>query len=293
MDSVALIYNRALVPKPPSTFEQFLELARAHTEPNSDRWGLALPLLSPTHVYPFMDGYGGYIYACQATSDIADADVSPAATPACDLEDIGLNNEGSVQGIQLVSDLYTREQVLSQALADSSQMHERAVQLFVEGQAAMLIDGPWVLPALHDSDVNYGVASLPALPGAAQPPRPLTVVYGLTANAHTEHPDQVLALMNYIADPENVASLTSALNKAPVRRDALRQSRLEHVKNWRDRAAQGVLLASIPELDAVWTPWARALAEAVPGLRPVQEAMDLAVEQIREILAEQAIDDSG
>jgi len=300
IDSVALIYNRALVPKPPETFEQLIEVAREHTEANSDRWGLALPLLSPTHVYPFMDGYGGYTFGCQVAADgpatgdgpatdggaPRDGDVLPSGY-VCDARDIGLNNAGSAQGIQMLSDLYVQEQLFSQTLADRSQMHQQAVQLFVEGQAAMLIDGPWVLPALRESEIDYGVARLPPMPGASAFPRPLTVVHGLTASAAIEHPDQVLDLMNAIASPENTARLTVVLNKAPVRRDVVRQSQLEYAKTWRDQATQGVLLPSIPEADVVWSPWARALAEAVPGLRSVQEALDEAVEQIRESLGQQ------
>jgi maltose-binding protein MalE len=301
MDAVALIHNRSLVPKPPSTFEQFVEVAQMHTEPNSGRWGLALPLLSPTHAYPFMAGYGGYIFRCQIAAGAAaggDADSheatsgaaangSAAGDYACDPKDIGLNNAGSVQGIQLVSDLYVQERVLSSVLADRSQMHQGATQLFIEGKAAMLIDGPWVVSALRESEIDYGVAPLPVLPGASVPPRPLTVVHVLTASAYTGHPDQVLQLMNAIAAPESIASLSGALNKAPVRRDGVRQSQLEHTKTWRDQASQGVLLPPLPELDVVWTPWARALAEAIPGLRPVQEAMDQAVEQIKESLGQQ------
>ena len=297
MDSVALIHNQALVPKPPNTFEQLVEVARDQTEPNSDRWGLALPLLSPTHVYPFMNGYGGYMFGCRV-SDASETDVAPSegaapesaapeSTIACDLEDIGLDNAGSVQGIQLVSDLYVQEQLLSPTLADRSQMHERAVQLFAQGQAAMLIDGPWVLPALRDGEVDYGVASLPTLPGAQEAPRPLTVVHGLTANAYTEHPGPVVELMNHVASPENIAALSGALNKPPARRDVVRQAQLEHARSWYEQASHGTLLPSIPELDVVWTPWARALAEAIPGLRPAQEAMAEAVEQIRESLGQQ------
>jgi arabinogalactan oligomer/maltooligosaccharide transport system substrate-binding protein len=166
-------------------------------------------------------------------------------------------------------------------------MHQGATQLFIEGKAAMLIDGPWVLSALGESEIDYGVAPLPVLPGASVSPRPLTVVHGVTASAYTEHPDQVLELMNAIAAPESIASLSGALNKAPVRRDVVRQSQLEHAKTWRDQASRGVLLPPLPELDVVWTPWARALAEAVPGLRPVQEAMDQAAEQIKESLGQQ------
>jgi maltose-binding protein MalE len=166
-------------------------------------------------------------------------------------------------------------------------MHERAIQLFAEGRAAMLIDGPWVLPALRDSQIDFAVARLPALPGASSPPRPLTVVHELVANVDAEYPDQVIDLMNAIAAPDNIAALTGALNKAPARRDIVRQSQLQNARMWRDQAIDGVLLPPLPELDVVWTPWARALAEAVPGLRPVQEAMDQAVEQTRVSLGQQ------
>jgi arabinogalactan oligomer/maltooligosaccharide transport system substrate-binding protein len=292
IDSVALIYNRVLVPKPPATFEELVQVAREHTEPNSDRWGLALPLLSPTHIYPFMDGYGGYLFGCQITTTVPPPD-GPASTGApaddylCDPEDIGLNSAGSVQGIQLISDLYVRDHLFSPALADRSQMHQRAIELFAEGHAAMLIDGPWVLPALRDSEIDFGVARLPTLPGASLPPRALTVVHGLIANAHTKHPDQVLELMNEIAAPDSIARLTGTLNKAPVRRDIVRQAELEQARTWHDQASQGILLPPIPALDAVWAPWERALAEAIPNLRPVQEAMDQAQEQIKESLGEQ------
>jgi maltose-binding protein MalE len=113
------------------------------------------------------------------------------------------------------------------------------------------------------------------------------VVHGLIANAFTEHPGQVVELMNHVASPENIAALSGTLNKPPARRDVVRQAQLEHARLWYEQASHGALLPPIPELDVIWTPWARALAEAVPGLRPVQEAMDEAMEQIRESLGQQ------
>ena len=83
MDSVALIYNRDLVPEPPRTFEELVQIAREQRDPGSDHWGLALPLLSPTHLYPFIDGYGGYILRCQvAADDAGDAGQADGASPA-------------------------------------------------------------------------------------------------------------------------------------------------------------------------------------------------------------------
>jgi maltose-binding protein MalE len=49
MDSIALIYNRSMVPEPPQSFEELLEIARGLTDAENDRWGLALPLTSQYH----------------------------------------------------------------------------------------------------------------------------------------------------------------------------------------------------------------------------------------------------
>jgi arabinogalactan oligomer/maltooligosaccharide transport system substrate-binding protein len=251
-----------------------------------------------------MDGYGGYIVACKtarsetAPDDVPQADAAASSTRSehdylCDPADMGLSNSGAVQGIQLLADLYASEQLFPPALADPSLMHEQSLQLFTSGRAAMLIDGPWILPSLYDSEVDYGVASLPVLPGASRAPRPLTVVHSLVANAQTDHPDQVLDLMAHIADTTSIVALSGALNRPPARRDVLREPQTAHLRNWREQALAGVLLPPLPELDVVWSPWARALAEAIPGLRPAQEALDQAVEQVQTTLGIQEISDKG
>jgi arabinogalactan oligomer/maltooligosaccharide transport system substrate-binding protein len=275
MDSIALIYNQAMVPEPPQSFEEIFEIAQGLTDAENDRWGLVLPLTSQSHAYPFMDGYGGYIFGCHVTESGDDQ---------CDLGDIGLNNEGAVRGIQLMADLYLKEKLFPEPLADRSVMHEHALNLFTEGQAAMLIDGPWALPEIRASPVQYGVASLPTLPDTSKEPRPLTVVHSLAISADTAYPDQAIDFLNHVSSPESVAALVDALHKAPVRRDVLRAPALSEnreVRVWHDQAAYGVLLPNVPEFGYVWAPWARALDEAIPGLKPVPEALDQAVEQIR------------
>jgi maltose-binding protein MalE len=286
MDAVALIYNREMVPEPPTTWDELLEIAASWSERDSESLPMVLPLTSPTHVYPFMDGYGGYAIGCQ---------VSDTNDNQCDPTDIGLNNEGSIEGIQLLSDLYTKEGFLSAALTDRAQMHKYALDRFVEGKAGMLIDGPWVLSEVRASEIDYSVAPLPALPGTTHPPRPLTVVYGFSASASTPYAEQAVGLLNHLASPESVVAMHQVLHRAPVRRDVMRlpavRDRQENVR-WRDQAADGVLLPSVPEMDAIWAPWTRALDEAIPGLRPVQDALDDAVDKIHSQLGNQAATDS-
>jgi maltose-binding protein MalE len=288
MDSIVLIYNRAMVPDPPKSFEELLEIAQVltDTDAEAERWGLALPLLSQYHVYPFMDGYGGYIFNCVT---------SVAEGQQCDPGDIGLNNAGSVRGIELLADLNlghseiaaTRKRLgtpLPEALSDRAVMHDSAVRLFAEGKAGMLLDGSWVLPQIEAAGIEYGVSAIPDLPEGIRSPRPLTLIDVLAASAGSAHPGEVIDFMNELAGPEAIVPMREALGKTPVRRDILRHPAFREERDlrvWYDCAANGVLLPQVPELGYVWAPWARALDEAIPGLKPAQEALDQAVEQIQ------------
>jgi arabinogalactan oligomer/maltooligosaccharide transport system substrate-binding protein len=277
IDSVALIYNKALVPTLPASFEGLVSLAQELTDAQNDRWGLVLPLLSPYHVYPFIDGYGGYVFRCEGS--------------ACNLSDVGLNSEGAVRAVEYLSSLYRTKKLFPESLADRDVMEQEALRLFSEGKAAMLIDGSWALPEIRAHGIDYGVAPIPTLPGAQGPPRPFTVVQAVFASANTAHPGEAVDLLNYVAGPESALALYGALGKTPVRRDVLRSPDLRGdrtVQGWEEQVTIGVPLPGIAELDYVWTPWGRALDEAIPGLTPAQEALDRAVEEIKGTL-EQAL----
>jgi maltose-binding protein MalE len=270
MDSLALIYSKDLVPDPPTSFAELIQLEHELVSADEDRWGLVLPLLSQYHVYPFIDAYGGYIFRCD--------------DQGCSLDDIGLNSEGALRGTQFLSDLYLKEKLLPEPLVDRAVMNSHALHLFTEGRAAMLIEGSWVLPEIRASGIDYGVASIPTLPDTTSAPRSLTLVQALFVSAYSAHPAQALDLLNYIADTASVIALQSALGKTPVRQDVLRSQPFagnREIRAWHSQASGGVPLPNVPELGYVWVPWGQALDEAIPGLTPTQEALDRAVTQIK------------
>ncbi len=274
MDTVALFYNKALVSSPPTTFDEMVTMAKGLTHPKEDRWGLALPLLSPYHIYPFIDGYGGYIFRCDAG--------------LCQVGDMGLNNEGAVKGTQLLTRLYTKDKLLAEPLADRATMHERAIALFTAGRAAMLIEGSWALSPVRASGISYGIAPIPALPDTTSPPRPLSTVQAIIVSSRTPHPSEAMDLANHIASPESALTLYQVWGKIPVRQEALRSPQFADAPDsrvWRDQIARSLPLPNTPELGYVWAPWEQALEEAVPGFTPVPDALNQAVEQITGLLA--------
>ncbi len=269
-DSVALIYNKDLIADPPQSFDELLALARAQTNPAQDRWGLVLPLLSQYHTYPFIEGYGGYTFQCDRG--------------VCSLDDIGLNNEGAVRGVQLLSDLYLKEKLFPEPLADRTRMTSHALSLFTAGQAAMLIDGPWVEPQIKAAGIDYGVTELPALPGATRAPRPFTVFQAMYVAAGTARADESIALINHIASPKSIETLQAALGRIPARRDIVRSTAFRNnaaLQGWYDQAVGGTPLPGLIEMNSLWYPWGHALDLSIPGLAPAQDALDQAVTEFK------------
>ena len=275
IDSVALLYNRELIATPPETMEDLVAFAQDFTDPAQDRWGLVFPLLSQYHVYPFIEGHGGYVFKCIRNE--------------CTLDDVGLNNEGAVQAVQFLSDLYIKEGLFPEQLADRTVMDEHSLHLFTSGQAAMMIEGSWVLSDVHQSGINYGVTALPPMPGATRAPRPWTLVQAFYVSAQSSLPDETIDFVNYLAGPESAVDLQHVLGQIPVRRDILRRTefkRDQEIQNWYGQIQIGVPMPNILELEYVWYPWGQALDIAIPGLSPVQETLDQAVEQIKSYFEE-------
>jgi arabinogalactan oligomer/maltooligosaccharide transport system substrate-binding protein len=268
MDSVALIYNRELVVEPPASFADLVAMAKQLAGGEEKKWALALPLLSQYHIYPFLDGYGGYIFG--------------RGENGWDPQDIGLQNDGAVRGTRYLSSLYASQHLFPDALADRAVMYDRSIELFTSGQAATLIEGAWVLPQLEASAIDYGVAPIPLLPGSEQTPRSLTVVQGVYVSATSPHSQETLGLLSYLGEQEGAVALQRAMGTIPVRRDLLRDSALRDIpvlRAWYDLASAGVALPNIADLDTVWQPWGQALEVAIPGLTPADQALQDAVAQ--------------
>jgi arabinogalactan oligomer / maltooligosaccharide transport system substrate-binding protein len=62
VESVALIYNRDLVPEPPQTWEELKEIARDLQESWQVDQGYVLQQADAYHFNPILTGFGGYIF---------------------------------------------------------------------------------------------------------------------------------------------------------------------------------------------------------------------------------------
>lgn len=268
VESVALVYNKRLVPKPPTSWAELIPMARRLNK--EDQYGFLMPLLEQYHTYGIVRGFGGHIFRWTGTG--------------YDERDVGLNNEGAVQAFSFIRDLYLKEKLLPLAVVDRSTHHAFTTGKFEEGKVGMQINGPWVIPGAKKAGIDVGVAILPKLPNGKDMV-PFTGVQFVGVNAYTKQRELALRLAKLYGGRRGQEVLYLETGRIPVRQDVLELASVKKdplVGVWSRQAALGEPMPNIPEMQAVWKPWGDAMDVIVPGKAEVKPMLDLAVKQIAE-----------
>jgi maltose-binding protein MalE len=274
VESVGLIYNKDLVPTPPTTWEELVTVA---TELTADgNYGFAFPLMEQYHEGAFFNGFGSYIFNYEDGQ--------------FDTEDIGLATESGVEAASFLRDMYHEEQPpMPEVVLDRANQHAVLEGMMEAGELAMTINGPWREAPLKAAGINYGIAKLPSLPNG-DPMRPFLGFQVMGANAYSDNLDAAIDFITFATCTENVIELYEGYLKVPVRQSALDAPALQEDPNipiWQEQAADGVPMPNIPAMSQVWVPWGNAMDAIIPPNAPeeeVQSLLDNATEQIKEAI---------
>lgn len=228
-NSLCLIYNKDLVPEPPATWEQLVEVSQKFK--GEDRYGLVYNLSSPFFFAPYYLGYGGAVFKEGYQPD--------------------LDNQAMVNALSFVSKMKFEEKIIYPK-GDSN----TANRLFKAGKALFLVNGPWAFKGFTGT-VNFGVTKLPPYKGVT--PRPFTSAGTLLANKTLEKDPLKLEAFRRLADylttkeiQVRLASLAkeepavaAATNAPELNEDPLLAAYLEQVR-------VGFPMPNIPEMRLIW-----------------------------------------
>ena len=253
IESLSLIYNKDLLPTPPKSWEEIVELDKKFKaeKKNAIMWNLAEPYFT----WPVVASNGGYVFK------FADGKYNT--------NDIGVNNEGSQKGLQFVVDMVKNKVInadMDYAIAEAS---------FNKGETALTINGPWSWGNIEKSRINYGVAVLPTLNG-----KPSKAFVGvLSAGINSASPNKDLAvefIENYLLTDEGL----DQVNKdKPLGAVALKSYQDKLAKDPRiaatmENAKNGEIMPNIPQIVAFWYAEKSAISNAVSGRQTVKQALD-------------------
>ncbi len=276
LESVALIYNRALVPTPPTSWDELVQMANGLND--GTVYGFGFPLLECYYEGAFFQGFGSYVFAYQ------DGTFNTA--------DIGLNNAGAVEAAKFLRDMFWLDMPdMPEAAIDRANMAPVQEGMMEAGQLGMTISGPWRETPLTSAGIDYGVAVLPTLPNG-QPMKPFVGCQAMLVNAYSQKQEAALDFVNFLTGTDSAVEIFAADRKVPARSSALQSEAIASnpwVGTWAEQALVGLPMPNIAQMTNVWEPWAGIMDAIIPPNTPddqIQGFLDQLVEQIQAVVAE-------
>lgn len=243
---LALIYNRRLVPKPPTTTDELVAIAQANTldvdhDGRKERYGLVWNFTEPYFAIPFLTGFGAWIID------------EPVGTTEMTRPAPALNTPGAIAAYRFMKSLHDMYQVVP-----ASCDYELADSLFKTGRAAMIINGDWSFTDyLNDRDIDAVVAPLPIVSETGRPMQSMIAPkgYSLNANASPEAAAAAMAFVRHMTSPAAQQRIVDRLREIPARRSIYEESLNSTDPTYQTSRAQlenGRLMPVATELRAIW-----------------------------------------
>ncbi|WP_297523620.1 extracellular solute-binding protein, partial [Thermococcus sp.] len=188
-ETVALIYNKDMVKNPPKNFDEMKQIMQQYYDPNNGKYGIA----SPVNAY-FLSGwvqaFGGYYFDDKT-------------------EKPGLNLTQTLEGFKFFFNN------IWPYMAHTTDYNAQ-VSIFTDGNAPMMINGPWIISDVKKAGINFGVEPLPpiTLNGKTYYPRPyggVKLIY-VTANAPDSKMQAIWTFLKWFSTSDDVATTLALQN---------------------------------------------------------------------------------
>jgi maltose/maltodextrin transport system substrate-binding protein len=261
IEAVGLIYNKALVAKPPATFEELFALDKklAKDGKHAILWAYDTPYFS----FPLLAANGGYPFGRTAKGDYNAADV-------------GVNNAGAVKGAEMLAKL------IEGGVMPKAATYATMEAAMSKGEIAMMISGPWAWDNLRKSKIDFGVAPLPSIAG--KPARAFIGVQGAMINRASNNKELAVEFIeNYLLKTDGLKTLDSDVSLGVTAQkdfyktraaDPLIAATMQNIKT-------GLLMPSTPQMGKFWSAMESAFGNITQGRQKPKEALDAAAQRIK------------
>jgi arabinogalactan oligomer/maltooligosaccharide transport system substrate-binding protein len=213
---LVLFYNKELLPEPPEDTEAMIEMATKLTEPDGERYGLAMNYRDPLWLIPWLSGFGGWL-------------VDEQGQPT-------LDTTAMISALRFLYDLKFERGIMPAQID-----YDVARDLFIEGRAAMLIDGEWALPGHRAAEgLNLGLAPLPRITDTGLTPTPLVAGRYFVVGAHLSGGQLEAArlFVEHMTEAKTQLEWTRAFGTLPTGKKALKDHLIQNDPFLKPLAAQ-------------------------------------------------------
>jgi maltose/maltodextrin transport system substrate-binding protein len=255
IETTGLIYNKALVPTPPATFDELIALDKQLQK--QGKHAILWDYNKSFFTWSILAGAGGQIFGRDAKGEL-------------DANQVSVNNAGALAGAEMIARL------LREGHMPKGARYAEMESGFAKGNVAMMISGPWAWDNAKRAKIDFGVAPIPAVI-AGKPSKPFVGVLGCMIAAPSTQKDIAREFLeNHLMRPEALKILDADVpigvpaNKAfyaelsvnPLIRASMENARL------------GEAIPNIPEVGRFWTAMDAALEAITNGLQSPKDALD-------------------
>ena len=275
INGLALVYNKALVPNPPTTTDQLITMAQSITKTDSTGKITTAGIVWPTNGaywwFGFINGFGGSVFTTKGTT----------VTPA-------INSSSAVASVQFINSLITGQGLPNNMPVTPPGLDETtAISLFSTGHAGMIIEGPWDNGAWKKAGINFGVAALPTVPSTGNSIAPFVGSQGWVISAgkpaaETAAAFKFIAWFSNVSSQRNLVEAGDLPSNAALLSDPLITGNATDI-GFLNQAKSGQAFPNTPLMGALWGPVGTALSTAEPSAATttitaaqIQSALDTA-----------------
>lgn len=249
VETYALFYNKDIIPNPPKTWEEVFEFAKTWTDKSKNKYAIAWPVTDAYYDFMFYAGYGAQLFGPNGD----------------DRNQHNLNSPEAVKGVQFFQQV--RKQILDVPSGDMS--GDFVKSSFQEGTIPMVLGGPWDIAVYKEAGVNFGITTLPILPGAKDVPASFSGVRLAVVSAYSENPEEAKKFAEFLVSKEELIKRFDITGQIPPRKDITVE----------DEWSQGILAQSqyaipmpkITQIGTYWSAMGAAFANVWDGADPVDE----------------------
>ncbi len=263
-ETYALFYNKKIIPQAPATIAELETIMKEKTNAKKQEYGFLFEAANFYFAWGFLGGSGGYIFKDN--------------NGTYDINDIGLNKEGTVKGANLIQSWFTNGYLPKGISGDI------VGGLFTQGKVAAVINGPWAITdykkALGD---DLAVAPIPTLEGGAHPTS-FIGVKGWMLSKFSKNPEWATDFAAFLTNEENALEYFKQTGEVPPVKNVLNNPVLTEdplVSGFSGQIQYGQPFPTVPELDHVWEPMANALKFITEG-KDAQASLDDAVKLVND-----------
>ncbi len=255
IETTGLIYNKALVPTPPATWDELIAIDKKlqASGKHAVLWDYNKSFFS----WPMIAGAGGVIFGKDAQGDF-------------DPRKVDVNNEGALAGAQMI------ERLIKDGHMPKGARYSEMEAAFARGEVAMMISGPWAWDNAKKAKIDIGVAPIPAVI-AGKPSKSFVGVLGCMISAPSKNKDIAKEFIeNHLMRPEALKILDANVpigvpaNKAFYAELSVNPLIAASMTN----ARNGAPIPNIPEVGRFWTAMDAALEAITNGLQSPKDALD-------------------